>query len=62
MNVIYTRNPLVGIKRLETMTLKIKLEDSIFTYSHKESVSIGYNYYYYNGNPYDNNTTQLIVI
>ena len=44
------------------MPTKIKLEDSIFIYSHKESMAIGYNYYYYNGNPYDNNTTKLVVI
>jgi len=62
MKTIYKRKELVGIKRLEKMPLNIKLEDSIFTYSHKESISVGYNYYYYNGNPYDNNTTQLIVI
>lgn len=62
MNVIYKRKQLVGVKRLEKMPSKIKLEDSIFIYSHKESISIGYNYYYYNGNPYNNNTTQLVVI
>ena len=62
MNVIYKRKELIGVKRLEKMPSNIKLEDSIFIYSHKESISIGYNYYYYNGNPYSNNTTQLIVI
>lgn len=62
MNVIYKRKELVGVKRLEEMPAKIKLEDSTFIYSHKEPISIGYNYYYYNGNPYNNNTTQLIVI
>ena len=63
MNVIYKRKESVGVKRLEKMPSKINLEGSIFIYSHKESISIGIaNYYYYNGNPYDNNTTQLIVI
>ena len=59
---IWKRRELVGVKRLEKMPTKIKLEDSIFIYSHKESMAIGYNYYYYNGNPYDNNTTKLVVI
>ncbi len=41
MNVIYKRKELVGIKRLEKMPVKIKWEDSIFVYSHKESMGIG---------------------
>lgn len=61
-NTIWKRRELVGVKRLEKMPTKIKLEGSIFIYSHKESTDIGYNHYYYNGNPYDNNTTQLVVV
>lgn len=61
-NTIYKRKELVGVKRLEKMPAKIEWENSIFVYSHREAMGFGYNYYYYNGNPYDNNTTQLIVI
>ena len=32
-------------------------------YSHKERTDLGgFNYYFYDGNPYDTDTTQLVVI
>ena len=58
----YKRKELVGVKRFQKMPEKIKLENSIFIYSHKEAMGFGYIYYYYNGNPYNNTTTQLVVI
>lgn len=60
---IYRRKELLGVKRLQKMPKKINFQDSIFVYSHKEQTDLGgYNYYFYDGNAYDIQTTQLIVI
>lgn len=60
---IYRRKELLGVKRLQKMPKKINFQNSNFVYSHKEATGLGgYNYYFYDGNPYDIQTTQLVVI
>jgi len=60
---IYRRKELLGVKRLQKMPKKINFQNSIFMYSHKEGTDLGgFNYYFYDGNPYDTDTTQLVVI